>query len=138
MESKTPKIVVKSSSIPAHSRGAKSEAHSEVAGAEAAHHSPTIEPKLIAPLFPRSGEPPRRIVMERTKRLYAAQDIDALLRDRGVDYSHYGVNQDHSTALPTFLPLEVFDDVQTDPHLPHVWIALGTVVLVRMLQWEAR
>lgn len=49
--------------------------------------SPAIG-QVQAPFETRPGEIPRRIQIERKRRLYSRHRVDALLRDRGIDYAH--------------------------------------------------
>ena len=47
--------------------------------------SRAIQPKVLVPFRPGVGKTPRRIVIERQKRLFALQDIAQLLLELGVD-----------------------------------------------------
>jgi hypothetical protein len=49
-----------------------------VAG-DAATKRKKLEPKVIVPFEQRPGKPPRRIEIERKKRLYASQNIEVAL-----------------------------------------------------------
>jgi len=86
---------------------------------------PRLEPKVLVPYEQRPGKPPRRIEIERKKRLYAAQDIEKLLLAAGVNYARYGVGMDHATGGVSYLPLEIFDNVDFETHAPKEWIELG-------------
>ena len=44
-----------------------------------------LEPKVLVPHQPGPGRAPRKIVIERQKRLFALQDIHQLILDLGVD-----------------------------------------------------
>ena len=58
------------------------------------------------PFNPGPGKTPRRIVIERQKRLFALQDMAQLLGDLGID-----------TAVPdpeSAMPLEFFDNTEYD------------------------
>ena len=46
-----------------------------------------IEPKVIMAAKPKPGGMPRALEIHRRTKLYAAQDITQLLKDRGIDYS---------------------------------------------------
>lgn len=95
-----------------------------------AHHRSTserdIEPKVIVPFKQRPGKPPRRIEIERKKRLYASQDLEELLRAGGIDYVKYALNMDHTSGQQSYLPIESFDDTEYECRYPTEWIQLGT------------
>lgn len=85
-----------------------------------------LEPKVLVPFEQRAGRPPRRIEIERKKRLFASQDIEKLLLSTGgIDYARYGVGLDHATGGTSYLPLEIFDNVEYEIRTPQEWIALG-------------
>jgi hypothetical protein len=86
------------------------------------YHSSAIEPKVIAPHDPKHGQAPRRIEVERKKRLFAAQDIEELLKEGGIDYNP---PCEHPEVSPTELPLFAFDDHEFEVHGPEEWMALG-------------
>ena len=74
---------------------------------------------------------PRKLEIERRKRLYAAQDVEALLLAKGIDYSRPyasallgGASDDDGAAAPQ-LPLVVFDDDDFEVHDPDGWLAMG-------------
>ena len=50
----------------------------------------TTEPKLQLAYKTEPGQPPRQVLLEREKRFYAEQDLEELLRQEGVDFSHGG------------------------------------------------
>ena len=52
---------------------------------KAAFEDKSIEPKVIAPYETRPGQIPRKIEIERKKRLYANQKVEMLLAARGSD-----------------------------------------------------
>ena len=89
-------------------------------------NSMRLEPKLIAPFKPQPGKPPRRIAIERTKRLYKSQNVEELLKQQGVDYQLHAINVDHETGKNSFLPLQIFDDTEFEPRNPEEWAQLGT------------
>ena len=43
------------------------------------------EPKVLVPFVSNAGQPPRKVAIARTVRLYTQQDVEQLLRERGVD-----------------------------------------------------
>lgn len=86
---------------------------------------PRLEPKVLVPYEQRPGKPPRRIEIERKKRLFAAQDIEQLLSNAGVHYDQYGVGIDHATGQVSYLPLEIFDNTDFEARQARDWIELG-------------
>lgn len=82
---------------------------------------------VVAPFVTRPGQVPRKIQIERKKRLFAAQSVEKLLKDLGVDYS-----KAPQPALSIFsktvglLPLEVFDDEDLEERSPAAWLRLAT------------
>ncbi|KNE63057.1 hypothetical protein AMAG_08223 [Allomyces macrogynus ATCC 38327] len=74
--------------------------------------SSALEPKVIRPYVPRPGETPRRIEIERKKRLFASQDIGAMLDDHGIS------PQD----LITPIPLHVFDNTDYEARHACEWL----------------
>ncbi len=86
------------------------------------YHATAIEPKVIAPHNPKQGQAPRRIEVERKKRLFAAQDIEVLLKEGGIDYNP---PCEHPEVSPTELPLFAFDDHEYEVHSEEQWISLG-------------
>ena len=85
----------------------------------------TDEPKLQVPYNTQPGQPPRQVLLEREKRFYADQDIAALLREEGVDFSHGGDPGGEQYATFMDLPLELFDNTEFDCRNPEEWAALG-------------
>jgi len=80
-----------------------------------------IDPKVQEPYVTIPGNPPRKVVIDRLKKLYASMNIEDLLQEEGVDYS---------TAEPseaTWLPLEPYDDSTFDCRLPDEWIEASKI-----------
>eukprot|EP00002_Diphylleia_rotans_P006932 TRINITY_DN1638_c0_g1_i1.p1 TRINITY_DN1638_c0_g1~~TRINITY_DN1638_c0_g1_i1.p1 ORF type:complete len:4126 (-),score=976.49 TRINITY_DN1638_c0_g1_i1:597-12974(-) len=73
-----------------------------------------FEPKVMIPFVTKTGETPRKIEIERRKRLYSSQNIADLLVREGVDLD-----------LIHPLPLDLFDDTEFDCRTPEEWISLG-------------
>ena len=92
----------------------------------ASFDDPAIEPKVISPFVTRPGHIPRKIEIERKKRLYATQDIEALLGAKGVDYSNPLVTTlgNIKQGLPC-MPLEAFDNVDFEIRTPAEWLERG-------------
>ena len=79
--------------------------------------SRALEPKVLVPFKPAPGEVPRRIVIERQKRLFALQDLAQLLSDVGIDSS--------VPDPPNALPLELFDNTEYECRPYDEWLAMG-------------
>ena len=77
------------------------------------------DPKVMEPFFPIPGKPPRKVVIDRQRKLFASLDIEELLLELGIDYKNPQPNQ------ADWLPLEPFDDLEYDCRLPREWIELG-------------
>jgi dynein heavy chain len=74
----------------------------------------------MEPIKPIPGKPPRKVVVDRQRKLFASLDIEDLLQELGIDYRNPSPNQSE------WLPLEPFDDTEYDCRLPQEWIELGT------------
>ena len=105
------------------------------------------EPKVQVPFVPEPGKPPRKIEIERRRRLWAQMDITELLQRQGVDFSAadgcvvvicyrivllkvvlFSPWWLRSMKLyKGYLPLEAFDDTSFDPREPEEWIAMSKV-----------
>jgi len=77
------------------------------------------DPKVMEPFLPIPGKPPRKVVIDRQRKLFASLDIEELLVELGIDYRQPQPNQ------ADWLPLEPFDDLEYDCRLPREWIELG-------------
>ncbi|XXQ30104.1 AAA+ ATPase domain-containing protein [Plasmodiophora brassicae] len=82
------------------------------------------EPRVSAPFKRGPGQAPRRIEIQRRKVLYQEQNVGALLKGAGIDYSKYTLDTDHKTGRKAYLPLEVFDDTEYETRTVDEW--LGT------------
>ena len=85
----------------------------------------TTEPKLQLAYKTEPGQPPRQVLLEREKRFYAEQDLEELLRQEGVDFSHGGDPGGEEFATSLGLPLELFDNTEFDSRTPEDWEAMG-------------
>lgn len=74
----------------------------------------------MVPYKTEPGKTPRKIKIERKKRLFLEQDIEELLLREGLDYSLM-----KDSRLDAYLPLEMFDDITYDPRTPEEWQSLG-------------
>jgi len=45
-----------------------------------------VDPKVMEPFNPIPGKPPRRVVIDRQRKLFASLDIEELLAELGIDY----------------------------------------------------
>ncbi|RDD38836.1 Dynein heavy chain 1, axonemal [Trichoplax sp. H2] len=97
------------------------------------------EPKVQMPFLTAPGQTPRKIEIERQKRLFAVLDIEQLLSKEGigtsvlvppnVKYSYEDVSLDASlNGLSNYLPLEIFDDTDYDNRTPEDWLSLGNKI----------
>eukprot|EP00118_Oscarella_pearsei_P012540 m.93002 g.93002 ORF g.93002 m.93002 type:complete len:4173 (+) comp36767_c0_seq9:102-12620(+) len=96
------------------------------------------EPKVQMPFKTDPGKTPRKIEIDRQKRVFGEKDVVSLITDRGIDINELmplnefamrsllNTEKDHgvSTAFPAFLPLEVFDDTEYDSRTLSEWAAL--------------
>ena len=85
-----------------------------------------IEPKVIAAFKPPPGGMPRKLEIERKKRLYAAQDVEMLLSAKGISYLD-PVASTIGEAVGT-LPLVAFDNADYEIRSPEGWMRLGAGV----------
>ena len=79
--------------------------------------SRALEPKVLVPFKPGIGKTPRRIVVERQKRLFALQDLAQLLLDLGIDSA--------VPDPPNALPLELFDNTEYECRPIGTWLAMA-------------
>lgn len=77
------------------------------------------DPKVMEPYQAIPGKPPRKVVIDRQRKLFASLDIEELLLELGIDYRNPHPNP------ADWLPLEPFDDLEYDCRLPHEWIDMG-------------
>ena len=98
----------------------------EAAEVNAFFDDPAVEPKVISPFVTRPGHIPRKIEIERKKRLYAAQDIEMLLQAKGIDYAGALTTTltNVQQKLPV-IPLEAFDNTSYEVRTPQEWLQRG-------------
>ena len=101
-------------------------AKSQLVSATANFDNPALEPLVQAQYHTLPGEIPRRIQIERKKRLYAEQSLEALLRARGIDPCSTGSSALAAIA-PTIpaLPLQVFDSEDFESRSAEAWLRLA-------------
>ena len=74
----------------------------------------------MEPFVPIPGKPPRKVVIDRQRKLFASLNIEELLMElEGINYKEPQKRQED------WLPLEPFDDNEYDCRTPHEWIQLG-------------
>ncbi|KAM4652007.1 dynein axonemal heavy chain 1 [Discoglossus pictus] len=94
------------------------------------------EPKVQLPFDVGPGQCPRKVELERRRREYRKLNITQLLVDKGIDSNllmprHTNPNnlpcigQNTGDFIPTYLPLEVFDDEEYEIRTCDEWIGLG-------------
>ncbi|KAF6028266.1 DNAH1 [Bugula neritina] len=96
------------------------------------------EPKVQLPFYTEPGQCPRKIEIERRKRHYQSQNLEALLAERGISTESLMpkdedeeptviLNADPENPAPfaTFLDLETFDNSEYDTRTPEEWLAIG-------------
>uniref|UniRef100_A0A8D1UYI8 Dynein axonemal heavy chain 1 n=1 Tax=Sus scrofa TaxID=9823 RepID=A0A8D1UYI8_PIG len=94
------------------------------------------EPKVQVPFMVLPGQCPRKIEIERRKRLYLSLDIEQLLASEGINSNklmprhpdpHHPqtIEQGHDPLFPIYLPLKVFDNEEFDCRTPSEWINMG-------------
>ncbi|XP_074200861.1 dynein axonemal heavy chain 1 isoform X9 [Camelus bactrianus] len=94
------------------------------------------EPKVQVPYLVLPGQCPRKIEIERRKRLYLSLDIEQLLASEGIDsdklmprhpdpHNPQTIEQGHDPLFPVYLPLKVFDNEEFDCRTPSEWINMG-------------
>ena len=80
-----------------------------------------VDPKVMEPYIPIKDHPPRKVVIDRQRKLFASLSIEELLLELGVDYS------DTEQKTEEWLPLEPFDDSEYDCRTPQEWIKCGKI-----------
>uniref|UniRef100_A0A8C3XBZ8 Dynein axonemal heavy chain 1 n=1 Tax=Cyanoderma ruficeps TaxID=181631 RepID=A0A8C3XBZ8_9PASS len=96
----------------------------------------SFNPKVQIPFKRVPGQNPRKVEVERKRRLYLSFDIAELLASKGIDSNqlmprHYDpdnippIEETKDTVFPIYLPLQVFDNDEFDCRTPEEWISLG-------------
>uniref|UniRef100_A0A8C5QQJ6 Dynein axonemal heavy chain 1 n=1 Tax=Leptobrachium leishanense TaxID=445787 RepID=A0A8C5QQJ6_9ANUR len=94
------------------------------------------QPKVQLPFQVPPGQCSRKIELERRRRQYLKLNITQLLSNEGIDSNQLvprhvdasnlpNVGQNNRELLPTYLPLEVFDDEEFDIRTWAEWLNLG-------------
>ncbi|KAL2653917.1 hypothetical protein R1flu_022045 [Riccia fluitans] len=74
-----------------------------------------LNPKVMVPYATKPGEVPRKVQIERKKRLYETVSIEELLRKEGL-------RPDDMDFDNKKLPLYLFDDTSFETRFPHQWV----------------
>ena len=69
------------------------------------------------------GRPPRKVMIDRMKKVYATIKIETLLKKVNIDYST-------KDKLESWLPIEFFEDKDLDIYTPNEWIKKATTKVV--------
>ncbi|CBZ56170.1 Dynein heavy chain 1, axonemal, related [Neospora caninum Liverpool] len=103
-----------------------------VLAAPVPHKVADVKPKVIEPFEQIPTHAPRKVTVERRRRLYASLDIEELLAERGINYA------DPQFDSERWLPLDPFDDTTYDDRLPEEWMLLGYDEQGQFLPLEAK
>ncbi|XP_071611851.1 dynein axonemal heavy chain 1 [Heliangelus exortis] len=96
----------------------------------------SFKPKVQIPFQSLPGQCPRKVEIERRRRLYLSFDINELLANEGIDSNelmprHHDpgnmptIEDKKDPVFPIYLPLEIFDDDEYDCRTPEEWILTG-------------
>ncbi|NXC44759.1 DYH1 protein, partial [Penelope pileata] len=96
----------------------------------------SFKPKVQVAFKTLPGQCPRRIEVERRRRLYLTFDIAQLLSSEGIDSNELiarhcdpdnmpTIEQKKDPIFPIYLPLKIFDNEEYDCRTPEEWISLG-------------
>ncbi|CAG5132289.1 unnamed protein product, partial [Candidula unifasciata] len=103
----------------------------------------SFKPKVQLPYSTKPGQLPRKIEIERRRRLYKSLSLVKLLAERNIQtellmpkqQSDVNVllnrDEDDPAPFPAYLPLHIFDDEEFDIHTPEEWISLGNMDGIR-------
>ncbi|KAK0056678.1 dynein heavy chain 1 axonemal-like isoform X1 [Biomphalaria pfeifferi] len=98
----------------------------------------SFKPKVQMTFFTKPGNHPRKIEIERRRRLYENFKLETLLEERNLKTEHLMskqqtdglvlLNRDDSdpAPFPPYLSLDIFDDNDFDCRTPEEWIKLGS------------
>ncbi|XP_060604387.1 dynein axonemal heavy chain 1-like isoform X2 [Ruditapes philippinarum] len=95
------------------------------------------EPKVQLPFYTKPGECPRKIEIERKRRLYSTLSLPELLKEENIQTEllmpkeqsgepiELNKNPEDPAPFPPFLPLHIFDNEEFDCRTPEEWINMG-------------
>ncbi|KAG2439747.1 hypothetical protein HYH02_010624 [Chlamydomonas schloesseri] len=89
--------------------GSQASVYDEVEGDEVMYSH--LLPKVMAPFETRSGQTPRKVLIQRRRRQFAAQDVAELVHGEGV-----------AQATQELFPLEVFDNTNFESRTHPEWV----------------
>ncbi|KAJ3337633.1 hypothetical protein HDU93_000776 [Gonapodya sp. JEL0774] len=127
---------------------------SDVPKNEGPDMSKCLEPKVLIPYVNRAGQTPRKVEIERRKRLYAKQDITELLQQFGVtndmmireekmmlelqldtastraedEAPQSSQPQSLRSVSGPFLPISLFDNVEYEPRTIMEWLHMDQIL----------
>lgn len=78
-----------------------------------------INPKVNEPHQLIPGRPPRKVMIDRMKKIYLTINIETLLKNINIDFSKVD-------PLESWLPLEFFEDKDLDIYRPEEWLSKAT------------
>ena len=89
-----------------------------------------LDPKVFVPHRQKPGATPRRVAVQRKKKLFAAQDIAALLAEHGGGEAvraeaRLAALDAGKGSLVQELPLSAFDNTEFEMYAPEQWIRRG-------------
>jgi dynein heavy chain len=87
----------------------------------------SMEPKVQVPFISRPGVVPRKIEIERKKRIFSGVQLEDLLLERSIDHKVPSATslEFYAGDVP-LLPLESFDDTDFECRSVAAWLELGT------------
>ncbi|KAF8071068.1 Dnah1 [Scenedesmus sp. PABB004] len=101
---------------PDRSAGSAAEEEDDGGGGAAGEQDhPHLLPAVMAPYVTRPGETPRQVLIQRRRRLYAAQSIAELVARKGLDPAALA-------GEPDWREVEVFDDTTFESREPEQWV----------------
>jgi len=77
-----------------------------------------VDPKVMVPFASAPGRLPRSVVVEKTKKLYQAFNIQTILDEVGIEW------QNPKAAPGAWMPLELFDNSDFEDRLPEDWLEI--------------
>ncbi|XP_036367019.1 dynein heavy chain 1, axonemal-like isoform X1 [Octopus sinensis] len=98
----------------------------------------SFEAKVQLPYYTPTGKCPRKIEIERRRRLYASLNLTDLLTAEGIscdelipinifdsESKNIDIIEERTTPFKTYLPLEIFDNEEYDCRTPYEWVRMG-------------
>ncbi|RUS78759.1 hypothetical protein EGW08_013475 [Elysia chlorotica] len=97
----------------------------------------SFKPKVQLPFYTKPGQHPRKIEIERRRRLYKSLILKELLSERNIETDQLMPKQQDDTQVmlnreeddpapfPAYLPLHIFDNEEFDCRTPQEWLQMG-------------